>query len=77
MMTSALTDVTHYVQSHPNDVQRFGQDVNALVSIMGTVAKGIGAVYSWLPAPLRHAIGTGVETSALGAGLGSVVTGAA
>lgn len=76
LMTGALQDITSYVQSHPGDVRQFGDDVHLLVSVMTGIAKGIGTVYSYIPAPLRHMIAGGVVGAGVGAVGGSVVPGA-
>jgi len=76
LMTGALTDVTGYVRSHPDDVKQFGSDVHALVSIMTGAAKAVGAIYSFLPDPLRHAVVGGVAGAATGGAIGTIVPGA-
>jgi len=76
LMTGALQDITSYVQSHPGDVRQFGDDVHLLVSVMTGIAKGIGTVYSYIPAPLRHMIAGGVVGAGVGAVGASVVPGA-
>jgi len=76
LMTGALQDITSYVQSHPGDVRQFGDDVHLLVSVMTGIAKGIGTVYSYIPAPLRHMIAGGVVGAGVGAAGASIVPGA-
>lgn len=76
LMTGALQDITSYVQSHPGDVRQFGDDVHLLVSVMTGIAKGIGTVYSYIPAPLRHMIAGGVVGAGVGAIGASIVPGA-
>ncbi|KXU99229.1 hypothetical protein AD929_15635 [Gluconobacter potus] len=76
MITSSLTDVTAYVKAHPDDVRQFGDDVRILTGIMTGLAKGIGTVFSYIPAPLRHLLEGGIAGAAGGAVAGSVLPGA-
>ena len=76
MITGALNDVTSYVRSHPDDVRQFGEDVRALVGMMTGLAKGIGTIFSYIPAPLRHMLEGGIAGAGIGAVGGSVIPGA-
>lgn len=70
-LSTALLNISDYVKAHPDDVKRFGENVDILITTMIKVGTFIGK----LPAPLRDAVigaGLGATAGAPFAGIGAV-----
>lgn len=75
-LTGAFNGISDFVSKHPDDIRQFGNDISALIHIVGSIAAGIGYVMNIVPGPIRRILESAAAGAATGAIGGSVIPGA-